>query len=128
MMRIFIVLSCLLCGVAEAKGRNRGRRLLKEISNKLIELDEQFSEGKQELSEKVQQLSDGQKQLLDGQKQLLDGQKQLLDGRQEIQKKIESAENQTTGSWHLGMNINPADGHILGYTVSEIFKTIFLAL
>lgn len=122
MMRIFIVLSCLLCGVAGAKGRTRRIRLLKALSNKLIELDEQFRDGKQELSEKAQQLTDGQKQLLEGQKQLLAGQKQLGD---EIQKKIESAENQTTGSWHLGMNINPADGHIFGYTVGKIFKIIF---
>ena len=125
MIRIFIVLSFLLCGVAGAKGRTRRSRLLKALSHKLIELDEQFRDGKQELREKVQQLSNGQKQLLDGQKQLLDGQKQLGDGRQEIQKKIESAENQTTDSWHLGMNINPADGHIFGYTVGKIFKIIF---
>ena len=122
MIRIFFVLSFLLCGVAGAKGRTRRSRLLKALSHKLIELDEQFRDGKQELSEKAQQLSNGQKQLLDGQKQLLDGQKQLGD---EIQKEIESAENQTTDSWHLGMNINPADGHIFGYTVGKLFKIIF---
>ena len=78
-----ILLSVIVCGAVESRGNQK--KLLKDISNKLIQLDEKLSD---------------------------------------VQQKIESIEDRLgdscTGTWHLGMNINPADGHIFGYTVGRI--------
>ncbi|XP_063684338.1 uncharacterized protein LOC134818630 [Bolinopsis microptera] len=61
------------------------------------------------LGEKIQSFDDGQGVL---------GEKiQSLDVRQGVlAEKIQSCEKKL-GTWRLGMNINPADGHIFGYTV-----------
>lgn len=46
---------------------------------------------------------------------------ELKNGQQQLGEKIQSVqddcEKDGTSTWRLGMNINPADGHIFGYTV-----------
>ena len=46
--------------------------------------------------------------------ELKEGQGVLGEKIQSLEKKLEKAE-----TWRLGMNINPADGHIFGYTVGK---------
>ena len=64
-------------------------------------------QGQGVLGEKIQSLDEGQGVLKVGQGVL--GEK-----IQSLEKKLEKAE-----TWRLGMNINPADGHIFGYTVGK---------
>ena len=41
----------------------------------------------------------------------------LDDLRDDVDKLIQgNKEKEVRGTWHLGMNINPDDGHIFGYT------------
>ena len=127
-MKNFIILSFLIFSSVEAKC---SRRQLKDITDKLDELEKQVSDGQQKiddkqlkLSEKVQLMSDGQQQLTQKLQQISDGQQKLIDGQKLLQEKMESIEDRLgescKGTWHLGMNINPADGHIFGYTVGRI--------
>ena len=48
----------------------------------------------------------------------------LESGREQLHKDIKTVEQRIEdyrheGTWHLGMNINPADGHMFGYTVGK---------
>ena len=132
-MKNFIILSFLAFSCVEAKC---SRRQLKDITDKLDELEKLVSDGQQklddkqlQLSEKVQQISDGQQQFTQKVQQISDGQQKLIDGQENLQQKIESIEDRLgescKGKWHLGMNINPADGHIFGYTVGRIIYMLY---
>jgi len=87
------------------------------IGEKIQSLDE----GQGVLGEKIQSLDEGQgvlgekiQSLDEGQGVLKVGQGVLGEKIQSLEKKLEKAE-----TWRLGMNINPADGHIFGYTVGK---------
>ena len=119
-MKNFIILSFLALSCVEAKC---SRRQLKDITDKLDELEKLVSDGQQKLDDKQLQLSEKVQQISDGQQKLIDGQ-------DSIKQKIESIEDRLgescKGNWHLGMNINPADGHIFGYTVGRIIYMLRL--
>ena len=47
-------------------------------------------------------------------------------GQEELEEKLQSIEDglESRGTWLLGMNINPADGHIFGYTVGKKHRSV----
>ena len=90
----------------------------------LGELDDLKNGQEQQLGE-LDQLKNGQEQQLGELDQLKNGQEQQLgelkDGLEQLGKRMESIEEKLKKKvlWHLGMNINPADGHIFGYAVGK---------
>ncbi|XP_063693524.1 uncharacterized protein LOC134825291 [Bolinopsis microptera] len=108
----FLIFVTFLVGVLYAakskKSKGGTKQLLQAIKDELSEL----KEGQEVLGEKIQSLDEGQGVLGEKIQSLDDGQGVLGEKIQSLEKKLEKA-----GTWRLGMNINPADGHIFGYTV-----------
>ncbi|XP_063689988.1 uncharacterized protein LOC134822717 [Bolinopsis microptera] len=125
-MMKFLIFVTFLVGVLYAakskKSKDGTKQLLQAIKNELSELKkgqgvlgekiQSLDEGQEVLGEKIQSLDDGQGVLGEKIQSLDDGQGVLGEKIQSLEKKLEKA-----GTWRLGMNINPADGHIFGYTV-----------
>ena len=93
---------------------------LQAINKNLTNLDgvvEKIEEDMEDKFEKVQEHFEGE--LVELEKKL----EALKETQVKLEKKIGELEadkdNENGGTWRLGMNINPSDGHIFGYTVGK---------
>ena len=131
----FLIFVTVLVGVLYAakskKSKGGTKQLLQAIKDELSELKEgqgvlgeeiqSLDEGQGVLGEKIQLLDEGQGVLKVGQGVLGEKIQSLDEGQGVLGEKIQSLEKklEKAGTWRLGMNINPADGHIFGYTVGK---------
>ena len=131
-MKFLVFLSLLVFGYAQKGGtRQQLTAILKELS--------ELKSGQQHLGDKLEEQLGSLKEMFAGE---LDGQlhyaqerirdeigflkDEMNSGLEKLANKIESAQGkcEEQGVWNLGMNINPADGHIFGYTVGKQHFTI----
>jgi len=89
-----------------------------KIESDLDELDDELDKIQEEAEKRLEKLQED----LGVKIEILEGRvKQVEETQSELVKRIEALEGKKDdkkgGIWHLGMNINPSDGHIFGYTV-----------
>ena len=82
--------------------------LQEDMEDKFEKVQEQFQEELDELEDKIEAIEETQVKL-----------EQIIE---ELEAKND---NENGGTWHLGMNINPDDGHIFGYTVGKFRCKLF---
>ena len=88
-MKLFVILFVLLVSSCSGKGK-KIKKQIKEIWSDLYKLEDAMSTVEDALDTCENKLN-------------------------EVEGKLEGLEK----IWHLGMNINPADGHVFGYTVGK---------
>ena len=102
-----LVLALLACGALAGKKNKKNAAITAEITAVKTALDtmEETQENRHaELLEKIEELQDKLEDIAAGQSDL----SALVTSK---------CDKMNSGTWHLGMNIHPADGHIFGYTV-----------
>ena len=86
-----------------------------EIVAKFDDMVEKIQEEMEDKSEKVQEDFEAE---IDGLEDKLEAIEETQAKLEERLETLEAKKDNENGprTWHLGMNINPADGHIFGYT------------
>jgi len=93
--------------------------VVEAVANDLADLESTVDKNQEEGKERLEKLEED----LEAKIGALEGKvKQVEQTQSDLIKRVEALENKkddsaTAGVWHLGMNINPSDGHIFGYTV-----------